>query len=390
MVRFSIIMAVYNNEKYFPLAVDSVEKQDYDDYELIIIDDGSTDRTSQIADKMAQRNPHIKVVHQKNQWIYNSFNNGIALAQGEYIYILNSDDRLMPGALQLMSDKIDQYAPDVIWTKVLEHVCDIEQNVLVYDCWARDKYVTEERFYKNKREVEEAWPYFVSSKLALNQANLYRRDAIEGRQFRNDVYTADRLFNMSIADRINTAFILKQPVYSFYIYGSKEMNASIGKYYSNEHEASNELYSQYKLLFQEWGLSCDSYKEILYELRMKDLTSELRHLQAFNCPLLLEEKLRFAFCGCIDETLKECITDSNRKEELEARILSAARELLIKEEITVDNKMYFVYELLEALLCYEKEDDDYEKMERAICHPLNPLHIGTSFLQKLSRNKLSS
>lgn len=87
MTKFSIIMPVYNNEKYFPLAVESVEKQNYNNYELIIIDDGSTDKTSQIADSLAKKNPHIKVVHQKNQWIYNSFNNGIALATGQYIYI---------------------------------------------------------------------------------------------------------------------------------------------------------------------------------------------------------------------------------------------------------------------------------------------------------------
>ena len=72
MVKVSIIMPVYNNEKYFPLAVKSIEAQNYDNYELIIIDDGSTDKTSNIADQLAANNPHIKVIHQKNQWIYNN------------------------------------------------------------------------------------------------------------------------------------------------------------------------------------------------------------------------------------------------------------------------------------------------------------------------------
>ena len=96
MTKFSIIMPVYNNERYFPLAVESIEKQDYDHYELIIIDDGSTDKTGDIADALSKNNLHIKVVHQENQWIYSSCNNGLALAPGDYIFILNSDDRLMP------------------------------------------------------------------------------------------------------------------------------------------------------------------------------------------------------------------------------------------------------------------------------------------------------
>ena len=79
----SIVMAVYNNEMYFPLAVKSIIEQDYDQWELIIIDDGSTDQTPIIADRMAESDSRITVVHQKNQWIYASFNKGIELAKGD-------------------------------------------------------------------------------------------------------------------------------------------------------------------------------------------------------------------------------------------------------------------------------------------------------------------
>ena len=94
---FSIIMPVYNNEIYFPLAVASILQQDYTDFELIIVDDGSTDGTPELADAFAASDRRIRVIHQKNQWIYASFNNGIRQASGDYIYIVNSDDRLMPG-----------------------------------------------------------------------------------------------------------------------------------------------------------------------------------------------------------------------------------------------------------------------------------------------------
>jgi glycosyltransferase involved in cell wall biosynthesis len=377
-------MPVYNNEKYFPLAVKSIEAQNYDNYELIIIDDGSTDKTSNIADQLAANNPHIKVIHQKNQWIYNSFNNGISLATGEYIYILNSDDHLIPGALKLFNKKIEEYHPDIIWTKVLHHICDVNQNIIVYDNYNINRHITEEYFYSNKKEVMEAWPFFISSRLALDQANLYKRDIMQSHLFRNDVYAADTLYNISIADDIHSALILQDPIYNHYIYyEDKSMNASVGKYYSYEHIMFNDIYTQYKILFQKWNLPSENYKSILIKNRMTKLSFEFRHLKAENCPLTLEKKLQFLFSDCIDEIIKECVIEGNRGEELEGRVLSGARELLIKESISRDNEMYFVYELLESLLCYEKDQDDLKRIENAINHPLNPMNIGSIFYKKL-------
>lgn len=384
MVKFSIIMPVYNNEKYFPMAVRSVEEQNYDNYELIVIDDGSTDKTSEIADQLAKSNLHIKVIHQKNQWIYNSFNKGITLASGEYIYILNSDDQLMQGTLKLFDEKIEKYHPDVIWTKVLHHLCDNEQNILKYDIYNIDRHITQEHFYSNKEEVREAWPYFISSRLVLDQANLYRRNIMQRKDFLNDVYAADTLYNISIADMVNSALVLREPIYHHYIYYENNlMNASVGNYYSYEHSMFNDIYVQYSALFQKWNLKPENYKTVLCKNRMTKLSFEFRHLKARNCPLSLKEKLQFMFEGCIDNVIKECILQGNREEELESRILSGVRELLIEESISEDDDMFFAYELLESLLRYEKDNDDLKKIENAINHPLNPSHIGKTFYKKL-------
>ena len=148
-------MAVYNNEMYFPLAVKSIIEQDYDQWELIIIDDGSTDQTPIIADRMAESDSRITVVHQKNQWIYASFNKGIELAKGDYIYILNSDDKLRQGSLGLMAKKASAYNPDVIWTKVLVHECDENQNILNYNVGQLDELVKEEIFFSDEKKVHD-------------------------------------------------------------------------------------------------------------------------------------------------------------------------------------------------------------------------------------------
>ena len=380
---FSIIMPVYNNEIYFPLAVASILQQDYTDFELIIVDDGSTDGTPELADAFAASDRRIRVIHQKNQWIYASFNNGIRQASGDYIYIVNTDDLLMPGALSLLAAKVREYHPDIIWTKVLMHVCDETQRILEYDKKGLDGKVTKESYYADKWEVRRAWPYFISTNLAWNQANLYRREIMCSRQFRNDVYGADMLYNISIADQIHSALVLPQPVYAFYVYNHKDMNQSLGKYYPYTGVMYNDIYWQYRRLFRQWELPEESYMDLLYTVRMSGLTFELKTLQAENCPLSLEEKLRYALRGCVDDTIRRCVQEKDGEEELESRILSAVRELLLSQPAEEGGGMNFVWELLESLLRYEKTEEDYTKIHNAVYHPENPLRIGKTFFEMI-------
>lgn len=379
----SIIMPVYNNEKYFPMAVKSIFEQDYKNFELIIIDDGSIDRTPIIADEIANKDDRIKVIHQENQWIYASINRGIEEAKGEYIYILNSDDRLCKGSLKMMAEKAIKYRPDVIWTIVLTHECDKNQNIIIYNKNQLDKYVKEETYYQNEKEVRNNWPYFYKSLLALNQANLYCSKIMKKHKFRNDVYGSDTLFNISIAPDIKSAYVMKEPVYDFFIYKQHTMNASVGKYYPYEHDMFNEIYSRYERLFIDWGLPEDHFRTILVNSRLCHLTGELRSLSAYNCTMTTNEKLKHILCKIPDPLVMDCARFDNRMEELESRILSGIRELLIKEPIAENDEMYFVFELLESLLCYEKNENDFVRIEKAISHPYNPMHIGQIFYNKL-------
>ena len=382
---FSIIMPVYNNEKYFPLAVKSIITQNYSDWELIIIDDGSTDHTSIIADKIVDADPRIKVIHQNNQWIYASFNRGVKEAKGDYIYIVNSDDRIRQGSLALLADKVNRYQPDVIWTTVVVHECDLEQNIIIYDKAHTEKNVKSELFCQNKKEVREHWPYFLFSSLAQNQANLYRKELMKKHKFRNDVYGADTLFNISIAQDVTSALVIKEPIYDFFIYKQANMNVSEGKYYPYEHEMFNEIYKKYMDLFNAWKLPEQNYKELLIKRRLNEVTREIRSLFFANCRMTTEEKLKHILDVIADKFLINCVRLEKKEEELESRILSGLRELLIKETIDKESKMYFVYELLEALLRYEKDEKDYEKIRNAIYNPNNPQHIGKIFYNKLTK-----
>ena len=98
---YSVIIPVYNVEKYIERCVFSVIKQTMDDYEIILVDDGSTDGSATICDKYAENYPFVKVIHKENGGLSDARNKGLAYALGEYIVFLDSDDYIVKNTLKM-------------------------------------------------------------------------------------------------------------------------------------------------------------------------------------------------------------------------------------------------------------------------------------------------
>lgn len=88
----SIVVPIYNVEKYLDKCIKSILNQTYRDLEIILVDDGSTDKCNNICDNYAEIDTRIKVIHQKNAGLSSARNTGISLSKGEYIYFVDSDD----------------------------------------------------------------------------------------------------------------------------------------------------------------------------------------------------------------------------------------------------------------------------------------------------------
>lgn len=99
MPVFSIIVPIYNVEQYLPKCVLSVLEQDFDDYELILVDDGSPDNCGKIADDYAKIDARIKVIHKQNEGLVRARNSGLLLATGDYVVNVDGDDYLLPDSL---------------------------------------------------------------------------------------------------------------------------------------------------------------------------------------------------------------------------------------------------------------------------------------------------
>lgn len=94
-MKFSVIVPCYKVEKYLSECVDSVLNQTYTDFEVILVDDGSPDRVPEICDEYVKKDFRVRVVHQKNAGIACARNAGIAVANGEYVICIDSDDYLI-------------------------------------------------------------------------------------------------------------------------------------------------------------------------------------------------------------------------------------------------------------------------------------------------------
>ena len=103
--RVSVVLPTYNQARFLPQALDSILKQTWRDYELIVVNDGSTDETPQILNAYQERHG-FTVVHQENQKLPRALNNGFRRARGEYLTWTASDNVLLPNMLEVLVDAL--------------------------------------------------------------------------------------------------------------------------------------------------------------------------------------------------------------------------------------------------------------------------------------------
>lgn len=114
MVKLSIIVPIYGVEQYLRKCVDSLLAQDIENYEIILVDDGSPDACPQICDSYAVAHNNVRVIHRENGGLSAARNSGIEIAQGEYVMFVDSDDYIESNVLGGLLAKIEQDKMDVI------------------------------------------------------------------------------------------------------------------------------------------------------------------------------------------------------------------------------------------------------------------------------------
>ena len=114
MPKISLIVPVYNVETYLPQCYESILAQDFTDYEVIFIDDQSPDGCPELLDDWAASDQRIKVIHKQNGGVSRARNDGIAAAQGKYLFFMDSDDWLAEGALSALYENAVSTDADIV------------------------------------------------------------------------------------------------------------------------------------------------------------------------------------------------------------------------------------------------------------------------------------
>lgn len=112
--EISVIVPVYNVEPYLPLCVDSILSQSFGNFEIILVDDGSTDSSGKLCEQYAEKDPRIRVFHQKNQGLSGARNAGTALVQGRYFTYIDSDDFVSSYYLEEMYQQAENTGAEVV------------------------------------------------------------------------------------------------------------------------------------------------------------------------------------------------------------------------------------------------------------------------------------
>lgn len=132
MTKLSIIVPVYNVEKYIRPCFESVFRQglDDDDYEVIIVNDGTKDKSMEMINDIISQHENISIISQENQGLSVARNNGIAVAKGEYILMLDSDDLLIEDSLKPLVEKALESQADLVVADFLkltdEQICNLQ------------------------------------------------------------------------------------------------------------------------------------------------------------------------------------------------------------------------------------------------------------------------
>ena len=216
----SVIIPVYNVERYLARCLDSALNQTFSDIEVIAIDDGSPDNSAAVLKGYAEKDNRVCVITQPNQGTSVARNNGLAQATGEYVFFLDADDSLHPQALEITYVQMQKYKADLV-TVGFQQVYDLEEpKTVVYDLSKVSAHV-----------VEYPLPYTQHRKHPRIQPSiciLHRRDLIKDIVFIPGIYFEDIPFLWSLLKKNPRTVMLNEKLL-FYTVGHESTTHQVCK-----------------------------------------------------------------------------------------------------------------------------------------------------------------
>ncbi len=178
----SVLMPAYNVEKYIAMAIDSVLSQTWSDFELILINDGSTDGTGEIIEKYQTMDSRIRVYHTENRGIASARNLAVSYARGEYITFIDSDDAVKEDYLECLYENAVKFDADVVFSSYYRYVEEEKKYYfIVLEQGYEEKMFTGQEVYQNYYNFVNGY----NVALVVAWGKLFRREILTKLYFPN-------------------------------------------------------------------------------------------------------------------------------------------------------------------------------------------------------------
>lgn len=247
-MRYSLIVPLYNREDTIRACLDSLLAQTISDYEIIIVDDGSTDNSGKIADEYAQNHEKIKVIHKQNGGLADARNVGLINACGEYVLFPDSDDEYKSNLLE----QVDKYYGKdlIVFGYDIEYLEVIEQKTITNENIDSEKSFLKEILIR----IENSGAFNV----AWNKA--YKKEVIRELKFECLMPAEDLIFNCNYYKKVSSVAVLSDRLYR---YMRKEDVSLATKYNPNLINIVKIANEKRKELYKFFGLEDTKSKELL-------------------------------------------------------------------------------------------------------------------------------
>lgn len=240
MDKISIIIPIYNAEKYLEECIESVINQTYKNLEIILVDDGSTDESGKICDKYATIDERIKVIHEKNGCVSIARNAGMDIATGNYIMFIDADDYYEKNACEKLYNEIKEKNADY----VIGNYIHIEPNG---EKWREPLFDTEEygNFKVSIKDYKKS--FFVMNSVVWNK--IYKREFLEKFHLRffNGPIAEDAIFATFCYVNSDKGYFIKDIVYNYRL-NKKNSSASTNcskRYFDDMNKAYKKIYENF-------------------------------------------------------------------------------------------------------------------------------------------------
>lgn len=259
-VALSIIVPVFNGEKYVYGCAEYLNKQTFHDYEAIFVDDGSTDSSGILLDKIVSRNDKFKVIHKVNGGTASTRNAGLDVAVGKYVTFLDCDDELDPTIYEKLVNIMESRNADMAICGFYFKVETQSGNPADTVYLEKNTYPT--AFYKTKDEIKAHLVDMWDSDIMSNVWNkVYRMSLIKDKELRyrnGHVYTEDRVFNRLFLENCESVALTQE---CLYYYVRERVGSTTEKYRDDYFSIRLKEYKELQIHFKKMGIWDERSKE---------------------------------------------------------------------------------------------------------------------------------